>query len=154
MTGRVIRNVQVSNDGQATTFEVNAQLGDGKLQLRDFRTKSTRSFERGKNASISPNGELVAFSIKPPYDSTRQAKLDKKKKDNMPKDSLGIWLRASESLTKIARVKRFSMPADSGEWMVYQLEKPLPEKKDKAEADSSEGESEEGEAEEKDKKKR
>ena len=92
---------------------------------------------RGYNITISDDDKFVVFKIKPTYKQTRDAKIAKKKPDEMPKDSLGIYDIEQNKLEKIARVKSYKMPEKAGGWLAYLMEKPLPETKDSKELDSA-----------------
>jgi dipeptidyl aminopeptidase/acylaminoacyl peptidase len=100
----------ISNDGVWVAYEVNPQIGDGKLFLYNSTTQAVDSFERGKGANFlyAGTGYLV-FKIIPPYKITRKAKLDKKKADDMPKDTLVVLDLTTKKLTKLPNVKSFGV---------------------------------------------
>ncbi|HBS88299.1 MAG: hypothetical protein A2W91_17720 [Bacteroidetes bacterium GWF2_38_335] len=124
-----LKKSQISNNGNIVSWEIYPQKGDGYLYFYDILTKSTDSIARAKNAVISANSDFAVFSIVPFEDSVRKAKLDKVKKEKMPKDSMAIYYFADKKILKTERVKSFKLPKESGNWMVYHLEKEL-EKKD------------------------
>jgi dipeptidyl aminopeptidase/acylaminoacyl peptidase len=111
----------VSADGKWAAFTVDPQEGDGKLIVRSLQSVTQREFERGANAQFSYEGRFLVFKIKARYAATREAKIKKKKPEEMPKDSLGIWDFAKETLTKIAMVKGFKMPAKHEGLLAIQL---------------------------------
>ena len=115
---------QVSPDGQWLVYEVNPQQGDGTLYIRHFESGSEVLIPRGAGALFSPGGGYVVFSIKPPAALVRRAKAEKKKPEEMPTDSLGIFLFAHQRLEKIAGPVSFSLPAESSHWMVYHIDLP------------------------------
>ncbi|NOY37223.1 MAG: S9 family peptidase [Chlorobi bacterium] len=123
-----IRNVVLSDDGKWVSYEINPQQGDGWLYLYEVKTARLDSFARGYHAEFMPGSEALIFKIKPQYQATRQAKKAKKKKDEMPKDSLAILRLSDHHLTRVDNVKSFEIPAKEGEWMIYQREKIYPEK--------------------------
>jgi dipeptidyl aminopeptidase/acylaminoacyl peptidase len=100
----------ISNDGTWVTWEVNPQVGDGKLFLYNTNTQAVDSFNRAKSASFVYAGSgYLAFKISAPYKVIRKAKLDKKKPDDMPKDTLAVLDLATKKLTKLGNVKSFSV---------------------------------------------
>ncbi|HSC55346.1 MAG TPA: prolyl oligopeptidase family serine peptidase [Phnomibacter sp.] len=117
----------LSNDGRFTVFTVNPQEGDGKLVL--MRTDKSWSLEvpRGYGVSLSADSRYAVFSIKPTFKETRDAKIKKKRPDDMPKDSLGIVELGKSNVVKTPRLKAFKMPVLAGGWVAYHLEKPLPD---------------------------
>ncbi len=117
----------VSNDGRWLVYTVNPQDGDGRLVLSSADKSYQLEVPRGYSASISANSRWVVFKIKPTYKETRDARIKKKKPDDMPKDSLGIVELGKLVVMKTPRVKGFKMPSDGGSWVAYQLEKALPD---------------------------
>lgn len=126
-------NSQISPDGSWVSYEVNPQKGDGMLYLYDVKARKLESFARGYDAKFSPESNFLVFKIKPQYAVTREAKMKKKKKDEMPKDSLGVWLTGKHSLMKFEKVKSFKVPEKEGSMFAFQHEKIYPEKKKKEE---------------------
>lgn len=123
---KTLENQQISNSGHWVSFEVNPQDGDGTLRLYDVQKNVFHSFKRGSGARISANDHFIAFAIKPQKDTVRQAKLDGKKKDELPADSLGIYLTDSDSLIRIAQIKSFKIPKEERAWIAYLLDKEKP----------------------------
>jgi len=116
----------ISNDGVWVAFTVNPQEGDGRLMLMKANGSEKIEVPRGYNVKFTHDGRFAVFLIKPTFSQTREARIKKKRPDDMPKDSLG-WLQLGTSgLKKIARVKNYRMPEQAG-WIAYLKEKPLPE---------------------------
>lgn len=113
----------VSASGQWVTFEVNPQKGDGFLHLRDIKTGRRDSLPRGQEALFSSTSDLMVFKIRQPEKVLRKLKLAKTKKEDMPKDSLGIWYLAADSVAKIPHLKSFLLPKEGGSWIAYLQEK-------------------------------
>ncbi len=140
----------ISDDGNFVSFEVNPQVGDGVLYLKNQKENTEHTFSRGSKAKISPSSNYFVFHIKQFADTIRNLKFAKTKEDKMPKDSLGIFVFGGNKLEKIARVKSFKLPKDAGNWLAYQLEKELP----KADTTKTDKSKEEGETERKSEKKK
>ena len=117
----------LSNDGKFVVYAINPQEGDGTLYFTDLITQKKDSSQRGYGAVISQDNKYAFFKIKPEYRAVRQAKIKKKKPEEMPKDSLGIKLLGTDSLVKIPGVKSFKVPEKAGGWLAYQKEKVLPD---------------------------
>lgn len=120
---KVVNNTIISNDGRWLSYEINPQRGDGWLMLYDIANNRYDSVSRGYEARFSADSKFMAFKIKPPLDTTRAAKLAKKKDDDLPKDSLGIWVPEKNHLVKIAKIKSFRIPEKGSDWMAYSFEK-------------------------------
>ena len=114
-----LSKVKISDDGNWTLFEVNPLKGDGKLFLKNLNSGEEIAVERGYDAVFSPNSDFVVFKIKAEDETTRKAKLNKKKPDEMPKDTAGILLIdvtkgkvISDSIIKIAGLRYFTLPEE------------------------------------------
>lgn len=118
-----IARTQISDDGKWVSYEVNPQQGDGWLFIYNTESGKLDSVARGFDASFLTGHDVLVFKIRPQYAVTRQAKVDKKKPDEMPKDSMAVVLLSTGSIEKFARVKSFATPKESAGWFVYQLEK-------------------------------
>ncbi|MBL0056339.1 MAG: S9 family peptidase [Chitinophagaceae bacterium] len=116
----------ISNDGKYIVYAINPQEGDGSLVIQNTAGYK-KVIDRGYNAVITEDSRFVVCRIKPFYQDTRQAKIKKKKADDMPKDSLAILELGKEDVVKIARVKAFKAPEKGAGWIAYQMEKPLPD---------------------------
>ncbi|HKL67200.1 MAG TPA: hypothetical protein VJ877_04850, partial [Bacteroidales bacterium] len=123
----------VSDDGKYVSYEINPQEGDGILFLYETRSGDKNSFERGNGATFSAGNDYFVYQIKPEYELTQQAKRDKKKPDQMPKNDMGIKILGKDDVRIIERVKSFKLPDKEGDWMALLKEKALPEKDEKAE---------------------
>ncbi|KAA3440890.1 S9 family peptidase [Rufibacter hautae] len=115
----------LSNDGKYLLYAVNPQEGDGVLHLRDLSQNSGKTFPRGYRSAFTSDSRFAIFQVKPTYAATRQAKLKKKKPEEMPKDSLAILDLAKGNTQYVARVKSYKLPKQNGEWLAYQMEAPL-----------------------------
>lgn len=127
----------ISNDGQFVAYTINPQEGDAELIIQNPTTKYKKVVPRGYNAVITEDSKFLVFKIKPFFQDTRQAKIKKKKVDDMPKDSIAIIELGKDSIIKKARIKNYKTPEKGEGFVAYQLEKPLPDTtKKKATADS------------------
>ncbi|MEZ4774120.1 MAG: prolyl oligopeptidase family serine peptidase [Bacteroidia bacterium] len=134
---QTLDNSQISPSGNYISWEVNPQKGDNWLYLLEVASGRKDSFPRSSQAVFSPEETFFTFRIKPHEDSMRKAKLAKKKDDELPKDSLGIWLMGARSLSKMPQIQSFQVPTESGSWLGYLLK---PEKV-KAPSDSTQTDS-------------
>ncbi|WP_343334690.1 alpha/beta hydrolase family protein [Draconibacterium aestuarii] len=115
-----IPNKAISNNGKIVIYEQNPLKGDGKLVI--YNNGGSKTILRGYNAKIGSNSDFVAFYIKQPADSIRKAKLDKVKKEEMPKDSLGVYLVDRNELITYPKVKSFNAPDENANWLAFLLE--------------------------------
>jgi dipeptidyl aminopeptidase/acylaminoacyl peptidase len=129
-----LNNPIISNDGTRIAFEQNLQKGDGMLIVKSGKSDYD-TIPRGCKAAFGPENNFIVFSVKPPEDSIRKAKLDKVKKEDMPKDSLGIWVFERNEMRKFPKLKSFKIPKENARWIAFTVE-PEPAPKDTTENNS------------------
>ena len=109
-----MEKARISGNGEWISYEINPQKGDGKLVLLNIKTGESDTIDRAYDLSFSPNNNFAAFKIKPQEDSTRKAKLNKKKKEEMPADSLGIFVfNHLKEIQKVPFLKSFSVSQEN-----------------------------------------
>jgi dipeptidyl aminopeptidase/acylaminoacyl peptidase len=114
-----IRNAEISNDGNYVVYNLKAEEGNAMLKIFDSKRNATATFARADGAKISNDNRFVIFKIKADWDSLRQMKREKVKKEDMPNDTLGIYNLETQNLEKIADVKSFKLPQKWSDWVVY-----------------------------------
>lgn len=128
---------QISNDGNYILYTITPQEGDNEMLIRNIKTGYKRSIPRAYAGIITEDNKYAIAKIKAAYSDTRQAKIKKKKADDMPKDSLVILLLGADSIITVNRIKSFKAPEDGAGWLAYHMEKLLPDTaKRKASPDS------------------
>jgi len=113
---KTIKSQKISEDGKWVSYEIVPGKGDGKLFLYEISTGKLDSFERGYDAKFFDNGNSFAYKLKPKYELTRKAKLDKKKAEEQPKDSLVILNLTGKTIYNYANVKSFETAYESYLW--------------------------------------
>ncbi len=126
----------ISNDGNYVLYVVKPGLGDGQLHLRDTEKAKEQTYARGAKPAFSYDSRYAVFQVRPQYDSVHQAKLEKKKEDALPKDSLFVVNLGKEQVYRHERVQSYKLPEKGSDWLAFLLEAPLPEK-DSAKANST-----------------
>lgn len=114
----------LSPDGRYAAFQLVPQDGDGAVLMIDTRTGRRDSIGRGAELLMTWDGAHALFRIKPASRVVKELRRQKKKKEEMPTDSLGIYTYASGSLVRIPEVRQWKAPARSGGWIAYTLEAP------------------------------
>ena len=113
----------ISNDGKWVVYTIDPQEGDNELVIQSSDATYKKLVPRGYTAVITEDSRYVVFKIKPLYKDTREAKIRKKRADEMPKDSIAIVELGKEEVWKVAKVKAYKTPQKSYGWLAYQLEK-------------------------------
>jgi len=137
-TWKKLDKPQISDNGKYVSYEINPLRGDGWLHWHNLVSESHDSLYRGQSAVFSSTSDLLAFRIVQPADTLRKLKLAKKKKDELPKDSLGILLLEKDSILRFADLKSFQIPKEGGAWVAWLYEKPKEKEKTKENPDTIE----------------
>jgi hypothetical protein len=116
----------ISNDGKWVVYTVTPQEGDADLFIQSTGgTSYKKQISRGYNAVITEDSRFVVFKIKPWFKDTREAKIKKKRPEDMPKDSIGIVELGKDDVAKVAKIKSYKTPEKGFGWVAYQKEIPL-----------------------------
>lgn len=124
----------LTKDGSFAIYSINQQEGDTKLVLANTITGETINFERATGAKFTDNNAAITFTIKPFYNDVKVAKQKKKKPDEMPKDSLGVYIIKTKSFKKIPFLKSYKLGSESNDYLAFQTNPPADTSKTKKES--------------------
>ena len=118
-----VANIQVSADGSVLCYQIAPQEGDSETVIR--LVADGRELRIPRAAGVVMDGNWAYCLIKPLFSATRQARIEKKKADKMPKDSLAVINLKTLELTKFADVKSFRSGTDAMPYAAYKYDKGL-----------------------------
>lgn len=113
----------ISNNGKWVVYTICPQEGDTTLVIQQADGKYKKEIERGSNAVITEDSRFVIFKIKPYQKELREARIKNKKREDFPKDSLGIVEFGNEQVNKIPKIRSFKVPEKGSGWLAYWMEK-------------------------------
>jgi dipeptidyl aminopeptidase/acylaminoacyl peptidase len=145
-----IENESISATGDYVMYALEKGERDNTLKIKTGDGKLIFEHERSVPKGFTYDGTYAIFTIEAWQDSVREMKRRKVKKDDLPKDSLGIYDLKNKTLVKIPFIQKYGLPEKWSGYIAYQLTEIPEPKKDEAEDDASEEEAEE-ETENKDK---
>ena len=156
-----IQAPQISRDGKFVAYAYMAQDGDSEIVVRNLTTGVDQRAPRGYHPPVPPpddpganigeflaaqarlvrpvfaaDSRFVVFSIEPTKAEVTKAKKEKKKPEEMPKNSLGIMDLSNGQVVRIEKVKSFQVPEDGSGFVAYLLE-PKPEPKKPVDKDTT-----------------
>ncbi len=118
----------ISNNGKYLAYAINPQEGDGVLVIQEVGGEFKKEIARGYNVTITDDNLFLVCRIRPPFKDTREARIKKRRPDDMPKDSLAVVELATGKIVKTARVRSYKTPEEGGgNWLAYLLDKGLPD---------------------------
>lgn len=114
----------ISNNGQWVAYTITPQEGDATLVVRNLRNNEEIAVPRGTSPVITEDSKYLFFTIRAPFQETRQARIKKKRPDEMPKDSMGVIELGKPGITRIPGVKSFKTPEKGNGLLAYLIDKP------------------------------
>lgn len=112
----------LANNGKYIAYTVNPQEGDGELKVTNNSLNYHFTIPRGYNASFTEDSRYLICKIKPPFKETRKAKIQKKKIEELPNDSLAILQLGTDLLITKADVKSYKTPESNAAFIAYHFE--------------------------------
>jgi len=125
-----LSQTRISVDGNWFLYLLTPQEGDNRLIITERSNNKTDTLHRVSRLVWSKDAVHAAFFISPTYSQTREARIKKVKREDMPKDTLGIYNLKSRKLELISDVKSFKMPEEGSGWIAFLKEKEKPAPKD------------------------
>jgi dipeptidyl aminopeptidase/acylaminoacyl peptidase len=119
-----LTNVNISNDGKILTSFISPQEGDTTLWVRNLDRNQTFTIDRVNRYSVSTDGRFTVGLLRPSFANRRQARIDRKRAEDIPKDSLVIVNNTTFSIDTIPNVKSFTAPAEWVSHIVYRIDAP------------------------------
>ena len=144
---RSISAQQISRDGKFVAYAYVPQDGDGEIVVRNIATGVDWRAPRGYRPPVPPpddpganvaefqaeqarllrpvftaDSRFLVFTIEPAKAEVNKAKKEKKKPEEMPKNSLGIMDLSNGTVTRVERVKTFRVPEDGTGYFAYLME--------------------------------
>src|SRR5690606_21999916 len=117
--------IEVSKSGHYMHYQITPQEGDGLLQLKTIDNDILFSIPRAIDPTLTKDEKFLVATLKPTFEETRQAKIKKKKADDMPKDSLIILDIQTKSAQKISEVKSFKLAPYKNEYVAFLAEQKM-----------------------------
>lgn len=136
-----LSGVSVPYNGKYMLYSVNKQQGDATLYLYNLATNEKVEIPRGKGAVISSDGQNLLYRVSPLYSETREAKIKKKKGDDLPKDTLVIMNLKNGEKQIFPRLKNVKYGRELQRYVAFQTTPEPPKKGEKGpKPDKSAGE--------------
>ena len=118
---KTLRGISLPQNGDILLYMVTPGEGDGLLVIENIRTGNKIEVPRATRATLSQDGSKVVAQIKPLFSQTRDAKIKKVKKDEMPKDTLAIIDVKTGAIQKFANYKSHGTPDKLHSHIAFEL---------------------------------
>lgn len=129
-----VSSLTLTDDGGIVAYQIRPQDGDGRLVFHNLKTGAKLEVERGGGVVIPKDAKFAVLTIKAPFAETRQAKIDKKKSDEMPRDSVAVVDLGSFELRNLGAAKSFKTGYSASPYVFAALYADSEDKKDDSKA--------------------
>lgn len=119
-----ITETNISRNGEFVVYQLEPWKGDATIKITTPKANELASFPSTSNALITYDSKFAVYTIKTPEDSLRQLKLKKTKKEDLPKDKLGIYNVIQNTTDTIPDLVSVKVPEDWSGWIAWQTEAP------------------------------
>lgn len=118
-----LHQTELSADGEWLSYRVYPGHGDGTLHVESVEGDERHELERGRNASFARDAGYVVFRIETEQEAEEEAEEDDELEE--PQDSLGVLNLETGQVETMERLRTFTVPDESREWiLVHRLEPP------------------------------
>ena len=115
----VVRNLASGSEWRAATGYVPPVTTD---QTDEEPGGDAPQQQQGPSLFYTADSKSLVFSILPTKAAVENARKEKKKPEEIPKNGMGIMSLVSGEVARIERVKNFRVPEEGSGYVVYQLE--------------------------------
>lgn len=114
-----ISRPHISPTGQFVFYTITPQQGDALGEVKSLDGRSILRVPRGERFQTTDDERFLVSQIKAPFEAVRQAKIDKKKSDEMPTDSLLVFEVKSRNSWKFGNIKSFKLPPKGNDYLAF-----------------------------------
>lgn len=132
----VISKPEISKSGNLIFYSITPQEGDATAILKNANNQNLIQIPRGADLKLTKDEKHLVSLIKAPFQEVRQAKIKKKKPDEMPKDSLLVFNIAKNQTNKFGQVKSYKIARNGNDFVAFLHETKLPSTSDSSKTKS------------------
>ncbi len=118
-TWQSVSNSYISKDGKWISYSISPQEGDSRLILTTSKGEALKEADRAMDISFTHDSKHLVYLIKAPFEELRQAKIKKKKPEEMPTDSLAIFSIPNRRIFKVSDVKSYQLAEEGSSFIAY-----------------------------------
>lgn len=116
-----LQGATISDEGRFAATIISPQEGDSILYLRDLKNSRTLIVKGVRRFTLSPDGQYTVGIIKTPFADRREARIKKKKANELPEDTLVMIRNSSFEMDKVVGVKSFKTPEKMASHITYTI---------------------------------
>ncbi len=118
-----IVNQEISSEGNFIMYSIEKGEKDQHIKIKDNEGNLIFDYERSEDGMFTYDSKFAVFKIKAWKDSITEMKRKNVEKENLPRDSIGIFNLENNSLHKIANIKSYKIPKKWSGFLAYTYDK-------------------------------
>ena len=118
-----IVNQEISSEGNFIMYSIEKGEKDQHIKIKDNEGNLIFDYERSEDGKFTYDSKFAVFKIKAWKDSITEMKRKNVEKENLPRDSIGIFNLENNSLHKIANIKSYKIPKKWSGFLAYTYDK-------------------------------
>ncbi len=118
-----IVNQEISSEGNFIMYSIEKGEKDQHIKIKDNEGNLIFDYERSEDGKFTYDSKFAVFVIKAWKDSITEMKRKNVEKENLPRDSIGIFNLENNSLHKIANIKSYKIPKKWSGFLAYTYDK-------------------------------
>lgn len=118
-----IVNQEISSEGNFIMYSIEKGEKDQHIKIKDNEGNLIFDYERSEDGKFTYDSKFAVFKIKAWKDSITEMKRKNIEKENLPRDSIGIFNLENNSLHKIANIKSYKIPKKWSGFLAYTYDK-------------------------------
>lgn len=126
-----ISRAEISKSGNLLYYTINPQEGDAIAMVKNNKDQVLFQIPRATDIKLSENENYLITTVKPPFQDVRQARIKKKRPDEMPKDSLFVVDILKNNINKYPALKSSQTARKVNNYVAFVSEIIVPNAKDK-----------------------
>lgn len=117
-----IKGASIAPNGQYVLYSLEKGEKDNYLKIQDSKANTLFDYPRASKAMFTYDSKYVVFTIKAWQDSILALRKEKVKKEDLPKDSLGLFNLETKELQKFEGLKNYKIPEKWSGYIAYQID--------------------------------
>ena len=118
-----IVNQEISSEGNFIMYSIEKGEKDQHIKIKDNEGNLIFDYVRSEDGKFTYDSKFAVFKIKAWRDSITEMKRKNVEKENLPRDSIGIFNLENNSLHKIANIKSYKIPKKWSGFLAYTYDK-------------------------------
>ena len=123
-----ISRAEISKSGNLIHYTISPQEGDGLTEVKNNKNQLLLSIPRGTDLRLTENEQFLISTIKPYFKETREARIKKKKGDDLPKDTLLVYNLAKNTANRYPNFKSYHINRTGNNYIAIASEVVIPAK--------------------------